>query len=155
MEQCFKAMDIDPSEARGIFTLLDTEDRGEIDCQEFVAGCLRLRGQARAIDLATLMYFNKRIATWWFQKMQLVEDRLEKILDLMPDRTAGLETGSVLEDKLTLQAQAVRLPATTTDGAKMEAVGSRRLRDSLVDSAGSATPGASTSPHGPQTSQAP
>ena len=33
-------------------------------CQEFIQGCLRLRGQAKAIDLATLIYMTKRTARW-------------------------------------------------------------------------------------------
>jgi hypothetical protein len=80
MVRCFKMLDIDNSEAKGLFTLLDTDMSGEIDAEEFVMGCLRLKGNAKAIDLATLMYFNKRMATWWAQQMGAVRGDLHDIL---------------------------------------------------------------------------
>lgn len=81
MLRCFKLLDIDPSEAKGLFTLLDTDGSDEIDLEEFVMGCLRLQGTAKAIDLATLMYFNKRMATWWQERMRSVIAKLDCILD--------------------------------------------------------------------------
>merc|ERR1712151_182601 len=55
-ETYFKVIDLDPSEARGLFDLLDTDGDDEVEAQDFVMGCLRLRGPARAIDLATLTH---------------------------------------------------------------------------------------------------
>jgi hypothetical protein len=81
MLRCFKLLDIDPSEASGLFRLLDTERSGEIDAEEFVMGCLRLQGSAKAIDLATLTYFNKRMATWWHTQMVEVKETLAAILE--------------------------------------------------------------------------
>lgn len=79
MAQGFQLLDIDPSEAQGLFTLLDTDCSGEIDGEEFVMGCLRLQGNAKAIDLATLMYFNKRISNWWHVQMGDMREGLEQI----------------------------------------------------------------------------
>merc|ERR1712176_1300937 len=81
MLRCFKLLDIDPSEAGGLFTLLDTDCSGEIDAEEFVMGCLRLQGTAKAIDLATLMYFNKRMATWWQEQMGALQGQLATIAE--------------------------------------------------------------------------
>merc|ERR1719215_415629 len=46
----FKALGIEPSDARGLFVLLDADESGEISVQEFTDGCLRLQGPAKAID---------------------------------------------------------------------------------------------------------
>jgi len=51
----FKEIDIDISEARGLFELLDRDGSGTIDADEFLSGCLRLRGAAKAIDLQLVM----------------------------------------------------------------------------------------------------
>jgi len=51
----FKDVDIDTSEARGLFQLLDRDGSGTIDADEFLSGCLRLRGAAKAIDLQLVM----------------------------------------------------------------------------------------------------
>eukprot|EP00913_Durusdinium_trenchii_P024235 g22754.t1 len=40
---------------QGLFLLLDIDDQGYIDVEEFIAGCCRIHGPAKAIDLTTLM----------------------------------------------------------------------------------------------------
>jgi len=57
----FQNVGINVSEAKSLFELLDVHDSGEIDADEFVMGCLRLRGPAKSVDLVTLMYDNKRM----------------------------------------------------------------------------------------------
>merc|ERR1711976_769967 len=48
----FDYMGIEVSDAREIICLVDQDGGGSIDLEEFVLGCLRLRGPARAIDVA-------------------------------------------------------------------------------------------------------
>jgi len=67
--ECFNSMEIDTSEAMGLFALLDTDSSGHVDKDELVMSCCQLRRQARAIDLATLTYFNKRVSPLWVQLM--------------------------------------------------------------------------------------
>jgi voltage-gated sodium channel len=50
----FKSIDVDISEARGLFMLLDLNDSGTLDTEEFLNGCIRLRGIAKSLDLALL-----------------------------------------------------------------------------------------------------
>eukprot|EP00747_Dinoflagellata_sp_TGD_P014847 gnl/TRDRNA2_/TRDRNA2_123781_c0_seq1.p1 gnl/TRDRNA2_/TRDRNA2_123781_c0~~gnl/TRDRNA2_/TRDRNA2_123781_c0_seq1.p1 ORF type:complete len:226 (+),score=36.95 gnl/TRDRNA2_/TRDRNA2_123781_c0_seq1:3-680(+) len=75
----FKGLELDISEARGLFSLLDVENTGQINGEEFVYGCLRLRGMAKAIDLATLMYYNKRMSSRWRAHSSKVEAILEEM----------------------------------------------------------------------------
>eukprot|EP00927_Polykrikos_kofoidii_P034092 TRINITY_DN28923_c0_g1_i1.p1 TRINITY_DN28923_c0_g1~~TRINITY_DN28923_c0_g1_i1.p1 ORF type:complete len:635 (-),score=96.36 TRINITY_DN28923_c0_g1_i1:71-1909(-) len=51
-----KSIDLHEEEATSLFRLLDTDDSGTIDEEEFVSGCLRLHGQAKAIDMAAFMH---------------------------------------------------------------------------------------------------
>lgn len=62
MMDFFKSIDVDVSEARGIFRLLDLDNSGGIDMEEFISGCIRLRGDAKALDMAVLIYEIRRIA---------------------------------------------------------------------------------------------
>merc|ERR1712032_539383 len=57
----FATLELDFSEARGLFALLDTHDNGQIEIQAFVQGCQMLRGEAKSIDLATLRYETKKL----------------------------------------------------------------------------------------------
>jgi len=55
MKEYFKHLDIDISEAQGLFSLLDSNSDGEITADEFLNGSLRLRGQARALEMEVVM----------------------------------------------------------------------------------------------------
>mmetsp|Transcript_68941 Transcript_68941/g.165453 ORF Transcript_68941/g.165453 Transcript_68941/m.165453 type:complete len:702 (-) Transcript_68941:64-2169(-) len=52
---------VDVSEARGLFLLLDINESNAVSIDEFVTGMMRLKGQAKGVDVATLIYENKRM----------------------------------------------------------------------------------------------
>merc|ERR1712084_73890 len=56
MQEYFKALDVDLSEAKGIFDLLDLTGSGSVDAEEFLSGCMRLRGPAKALELELVMH---------------------------------------------------------------------------------------------------
>jgi len=55
MKDYFKELNLNTSEGRGLFDLLDVDGNGSVDPEEIVNGCLRLRGPARALELSLLM----------------------------------------------------------------------------------------------------
>ncbi|CAE8616101.1 unnamed protein product, partial [Polarella glacialis] len=57
----FAGLDIDPDEAKIIFTLLDVDRSGEIMIDEFVNGTMKLKGYAKSMDLLCLMYDSTRL----------------------------------------------------------------------------------------------
>merc|ERR1712203_646161 len=54
MHTFFKAIDIDISEAKSLFDLLDLSGDGNISADEFLNGCLHVRGPAKSLDLFVL-----------------------------------------------------------------------------------------------------
>merc|ERR1719401_362606 len=60
VQEYFKMIDVDPSEAKHLFEMLDINDSGEIDLEEFLSGCLRLQGPAKALDLLLVTRENRR-----------------------------------------------------------------------------------------------
>jgi hypothetical protein len=54
VESFFMALDLDISEGRTLFDLLDYTGDGTVSADEFLCGCLRLRGNAKALDLLLL-----------------------------------------------------------------------------------------------------
>eukprot|EP00747_Dinoflagellata_sp_TGD_P035795 gnl/TRDRNA2_/TRDRNA2_138084_c1_seq1.p1 gnl/TRDRNA2_/TRDRNA2_138084_c1~~gnl/TRDRNA2_/TRDRNA2_138084_c1_seq1.p1 ORF type:complete len:135 (-),score=25.91 gnl/TRDRNA2_/TRDRNA2_138084_c1_seq1:337-741(-) len=57
----FAALEIDPLDALTLFKLLDYDGGGVIEASEFVDGCMRLKGQARSIDMALALYESRWI----------------------------------------------------------------------------------------------
>merc|ERR1719512_253252 len=47
----FSSIDVDISEAKCLFEMLDRNGTGEIDFLDFMSGCLGLQGPAKSIDL--------------------------------------------------------------------------------------------------------
>merc|ERR1712129_248520 len=50
----FSKLGVDPNEVGKLFVLLDEDGSGCIDKDEFMFGCIRLKGEAKSLDLAIL-----------------------------------------------------------------------------------------------------
>merc|ERR550532_3760425 len=81
VQDFFATLDIDPSDALNLFKLISTESstRG-IDIEDFVVGCLRLKGAAKSCDMARLMCDNKLIVHEIGQLSTLIDMNFRKIL---------------------------------------------------------------------------
>lgn len=75
----FEHLDLDIDKAWDIFRLLDIDENGTVSMQEFVVGCLKLRGQARSMDLAIIGYDFQRVAEKLSEFMEFVEQQLTQI----------------------------------------------------------------------------
>lgn len=73
MQEYFKVLNVDIEEARNVFDLLDADGGGSLDPKELVTGCLRLRGEAKALDLCLLMkqvsMMSQRVDELWRQQV--------------------------------------------------------------------------------------
>merc|ERR1711920_897203 len=52
----FQTLDLDIRNAHTLFKLLDRNDNGEVGIEEFLDGCLRLKGQAKSLDIHLVIY---------------------------------------------------------------------------------------------------
>jgi voltage-gated sodium channel len=60
MKVWLEHLGLDVAEVSGLFRLMDDGD-GLVTFEEFLSGCLRLRGGAKSVDLATLLYENRKV----------------------------------------------------------------------------------------------
>mmetsp|Transcript_102279 Transcript_102279/g.228487 ORF Transcript_102279/g.228487 Transcript_102279/m.228487 type:complete len:616 (-) Transcript_102279:75-1922(-) len=74
MEEFFKAIDVDPSEAKGLFHLLDLDGSGSVSADEFLNGCLRLSGTAKALDLALVIQEVRQVGQKMSQQGRMIEE---------------------------------------------------------------------------------
>merc|ERR550537_2016635 len=49
-------LELDIDQVRTLLMLLDVDQNGEVDIEEFITGCLRLKGGAKSLDMAILQY---------------------------------------------------------------------------------------------------
>lgn len=75
----FAGLDIDPREASIIFTLLDTDNSGELSIEEFVAGILKMKGSAKGVDVLAIMFDHQRLALCFNTLCSYLEDELREI----------------------------------------------------------------------------
>merc|ERR1712032_1431139 len=57
----FALLGLDALEAKNLFRILDVDSSNDVNIDEFLIGCFRLKGHAKQLDLATLMYENKKM----------------------------------------------------------------------------------------------
>merc|ERR1712039_323816 len=74
----------EPDEAKWLFRLLDIHDSGWVELEEFLSGCLRLRGEAKAIDVLTLMQEFRRYEQCATDNQEAIADCLDKLDRTMP-----------------------------------------------------------------------
>merc|ERR1712176_831694 len=81
----FQTLDLDVSQAHVLFALLDADGSNQVTIDEFLDGCMRLKGQAKSIDLNMLLYMNKKV----FDQISLFMRCYEQKLPPVEDRTSG------------------------------------------------------------------
>eukprot|EP00930_Biecheleria_cincta_P075527 TRINITY_DN62698_c0_g1_i1.p1 TRINITY_DN62698_c0_g1~~TRINITY_DN62698_c0_g1_i1.p1 ORF type:complete len:566 (+),score=85.67 TRINITY_DN62698_c0_g1_i1:83-1780(+) len=75
----FESLELDVNDAWNFFKLLDSDGGASIEVEEFLMGCLRLRGGARALDMAQLMHEQRKLAVKQSDFRNFVEDSLRSI----------------------------------------------------------------------------
>jgi voltage-gated sodium channel len=101
MKALFKAIDLDISEAQSLFRLLDTRDSGSIITDDFIMGCLRLKGPAKSIDIATLMSEIRRITRILKDNRNTIKNirlALDGVCDELEGRSLHFRSDETLDD---------------------------------------------------------
>eukprot|EP00928_Gymnodinium_smaydae_P030979 TRINITY_DN22891_c0_g1_i1.p1 TRINITY_DN22891_c0_g1~~TRINITY_DN22891_c0_g1_i1.p1 ORF type:complete len:736 (+),score=99.75 TRINITY_DN22891_c0_g1_i1:158-2209(+) len=83
----FQSLDIDAADASEFFSLLDRNGGGCVDCQEFIEGCIRLRGGAKAVQMAKLDSDGR----WLREKVA----QLEQDVKALPEKRASVMSGTI------------------------------------------------------------
>jgi len=63
MMEYFSMLNIDKSKADDVFRLLDVDESGELEVEEFIGGCMQIQGSASYVDVEMLMTATKTLMT--------------------------------------------------------------------------------------------
>jgi len=85
MMKFFRAIELDVTEARGLYKLLDVDESDEVPIDEFVTGCFRLKGNAKSLDLASLMHENKKVMQVLMKFMSYTEEQFGLLQERLPN----------------------------------------------------------------------
>eukprot|EP00927_Polykrikos_kofoidii_P042164 TRINITY_DN3601_c0_g1_i3.p1 TRINITY_DN3601_c0_g1~~TRINITY_DN3601_c0_g1_i3.p1 ORF type:complete len:712 (-),score=106.80 TRINITY_DN3601_c0_g1_i3:120-2255(-) len=87
MQDYFKSIDVDISEAKGLYELLDADSSGSIDAVEFVSGCVRLTGPAKAFDVGLLLFETRKLKDDLLAEIDVLHGMFETIMHHFSSRT--------------------------------------------------------------------
>lgn len=85
----FSVLGIEVSDAISFFEALDVDGSHELEIDEFVMGCLNLRGNVRTVDVATLLRENKRLMQRIGKVSKRTDNQLQGILRQLSELRGG------------------------------------------------------------------
>jgi len=83
-----KLLDLNIFEAQGLFQLLDVEDTNEVEIDNIVYGLMCLKGSAKAVDMATMIYDNKRLLSKLANFAKLTDSNFQELREAITSSTA-------------------------------------------------------------------
>jgi len=102
LRRYFLMWGLDVAEAKHIFRILDEDNSGEVSIEDFLAGCYRLKGEARKLDMTVLMYENKKMADKWARFLTFSMQEFEHIRRSIESLSARLSVA--VEEAVNTQA---------------------------------------------------
>uniref|UniRef100_A0A7S1ASU5 EF-hand domain-containing protein n=1 Tax=Noctiluca scintillans TaxID=2966 RepID=A0A7S1ASU5_NOCSC len=93
-------LEIEVADAIAFFDVLDVDNTEELDIDEFVMGCIYLKGAAKMVNVATLMRENKLMMSQSMKQACKVEDRVTQLAEQIehvlygPEHLRNLGVGS-------------------------------------------------------------
>eukprot|EP00929_Paragymnodinium_shiwhaense_P107818 TRINITY_DN74177_c0_g1_i1.p1 TRINITY_DN74177_c0_g1~~TRINITY_DN74177_c0_g1_i1.p1 ORF type:complete len:659 (+),score=136.85 TRINITY_DN74177_c0_g1_i1:54-2030(+) len=89
LQAYFAHLEIEVRDAWEIFRLLDVDCSGHVSIEEFVFGCMRLRGYAKTLDVASINYDIERMRRKTLDKLDKLESTLGAVVGLVTHRLSG------------------------------------------------------------------
>jgi len=85
----FQALELDVTQAHLLFEMLDTDNNNAVAIDEFIDGCVRLRGGARSVDLNMILLQAQKLS----QQMQLLHKNDRKQFELISELAKAARLG--------------------------------------------------------------
>lgn len=79
MSTFMESLGISTDDVWGLFLLLDADGNGDVDLDEFVTGCMQLRGPAKSLQIAKMSFENKLTR----QAIKNLTDQIQDVKHLM------------------------------------------------------------------------
>merc|ERR1712176_916814 len=74
---------LDTYDARQLFNILEREEDQEVGIEDFIMGCMRLKGVAKSVDLVALLQESRKQNRRVREKMSNIQEQLHSIAQLV------------------------------------------------------------------------
>jgi len=115
MRGFLQSLDIEFSDAWTFFKLLDVDAGGRVSAQDFVDGCMRIRGNAKSVHIAQMLYETKWLMDCVWELTRFVEDAFEKL----PER---LTPGQAKAEQTPLRGRPSQVPRLAGGPARITSI---------------------------------
>jgi hypothetical protein len=127
-------VEIDMRGAEGLFDILDYDGSGNLDTAEFIEGCMRARGEAKAKDVLAVQCDLWRTKQWVQAQLEQVEASSLNSFEVLEEITAGIKR-SITKKLEQVKAQSLaRSPRQQTKPACDALDGKKSTADSGMES---------------------
>jgi hypothetical protein len=93
-----KAVEIELTDAQKVFKMLEVD--GHVDTEEFVIGCMKVKGDSQGISMVSLITDTRRFQSQFVVLMEYVEDQFDEVRSVFSTMGAGVNTGETLTERL-------------------------------------------------------
>merc|ERR1740121_1440278 len=85
----FQALDLEISQAKAFFEMLDTDGSDAVGIDEFIEGCVRLRGGARSVDVNMVLLHIRKLHSQVRSLQKKSQSQLELITSFVKNAGVG------------------------------------------------------------------
>merc|ERR1712187_1069440 len=82
VKEYLDTLHIDISDARRLFNLLDPDASGSIPTEEFIEGCMRLKGPAKSIDIHSVLFEVRRSLKKFVMFAEFTEEQFSDLQEV-------------------------------------------------------------------------
>eukprot|EP00931_Biecheleriopsis_adriatica_P057183 TRINITY_DN33910_c0_g1_i1.p1 TRINITY_DN33910_c0_g1~~TRINITY_DN33910_c0_g1_i1.p1 ORF type:complete len:571 (+),score=107.99 TRINITY_DN33910_c0_g1_i1:46-1758(+) len=128
----FEMLELDVRDAWSLFRLLDQDGGSEVELEEFLWGCMHLRGNAKALDLARLQYDHRWLLRQQTDFMAYSEEQFDKLMRLHSNTLNAVRSARIQSQSEGLQGESAAQPRiqSRSEGPQGELAAQPRVQPS-------------------------
>jgi len=115
LKSYFEALELDSSDVDALFELLDVDESGAVDIEEFTHGCMQMKGTAKNYDIKILMHEILRIEQQLATFMSQVEHQLTLLTHVPCKLPDFIPSPSYIRRTIPHKASQLRVNASIID----------------------------------------
>lgn len=94
MQQCFEFLNLDISQGKFLFDLIDVDQSQNVSAHEILEGCLKLKGVAKALDMSIMLKAQEQV----YERQSHMIEQLEQHMDVIDQNLYKVKNSLAVHD---------------------------------------------------------